>query len=551
MGGADCLPSAILQCTRAWGLKGYNKTLSNSIEVNWTNATQLIDTGYVNLERKMAVFAFGFRGSETTQDTDKFIEAALSNTDWSVVLVNWKDEAAPGGTPDYYGAARNTQIVGAQLGQAITSMVESGLDLNNIILIGMSLGAQICGKAGSTVKEILGQQLPLIMGLDAAKPLFEPIEVFRCIKSSDAACVFLLHTDTNRFGVSGSYGTHNFFANRVFYALHSYQPGCNPIPTSSDAMSMFQTYDLTTELFCSHLRALKYLIEAIKTNCTMIGRKVSSGTLPSLSGTTTSIIACLGFNISQRSLNNSIEVSWTNGTQLIDDGYINVESKTVFYAFGFLGAEDVQDTDKFIEATLSNTNWSIVLVNWEEEASPGGLPDYFGAARNSQTIGPELGQAISTMLENGLLLNNTILVGFSLGAQMCGRAGETIKNITGQPLPLIVALDAAKPLFEPFEIFRCIKSTDATRVVLVHTDKSTFVFCSHLRAVQFWIENIINNCTIIGNLASSAEAWVLSNGTPNNLTCLGYNVSQSANGNYYFRTNAESPYGLGINGTRP
>ncbi|KAH9629707.1 hypothetical protein HF086_001520 [Spodoptera exigua] len=177
---------AILQCTRAWGLKGYNKTLSNSIEVNWTNATQLIDTGYVNLERKMAVFAFGFRGSETTQDTDTFIEAALSNTDWSVVLVNWKDEAAPGG----------------------------GLVLNNIILIGMSLGAQICGKAGSTVKEILGQQLPLIMGLDAAKPLFEPIEVFRCIKSSDAACVFLLHTDTNRFGVSGSYGTHNFFANR-------------------------------------------------------------------------------------------------------------------------------------------------------------------------------------------------------------------------------------------------------------------------------------------------------------------------------------------------
>ncbi|KAH9629708.1 hypothetical protein HF086_001521 [Spodoptera exigua] len=306
-----------------------------------------------------------------------------------------------------------------------------------------------------------------------------------------------------------------------------------------------------------------------------------------------------------RSLNNSIEVSWTNGTQLIDDGYINVESKTVFYAFGFLGAEDVQDTDKFIEATLSNTNWSIVLVNWEEEASPGGLPDYFGAARNSQTIGTELGQAISTMLENGLLLNNTILVGFSLGAQMCGRAGETIKNITGQPLPLIVALDAAKPLFEPFEIFRCIKSTDATRVVLVHTDKSTFgvsgsygthdffandpyyterghqpgcslvntllnpifllqnfdffrismfkpiVFCSHLRAVQFWIENIINNCTIIGNLASSAEAWVLSDGTPNNLTCLGYNVSQSANGNYYFRTNAESPYGIGINGTRP
>ncbi|CAH1646813.1 unnamed protein product [Spodoptera littoralis] len=305
------------------------------------------------------------------------------------------------------------------------------------------------------------------------------------------------------------------------------------------------------------------------------------------------------FSFNFRSFNNSIEVSWTNATQLIDEGYVNLDVTTVFWAFGFRGSETTQGTKEFVETTLSNSNWSVVVVNWPTEAGNVLIPNYVSAAQNTQTIGTELGQAISTMVASGLKPSNVILVGFSLGAQMCGRAGFVIQNIIGQPLPLIVGLDAAKPLFEPIQIFRCIKSTDASSVILVHSDMSLFgvsgsygtqnffandpyytshgyqpgcslantllnpiflfenfnffriVFCSHLRSVEFWIENIINNCTIIGNQASSGAAWLLSGGTPNNLTCLGYNASQSAKGNYYFRTNAEPLYGLGINGTTP
>lgn len=81
------------------------------------------------------------------------------------------------------------------------------------------------------------------MGLDAAKPLFEPIEIFRCIKSTDASRVVLVHADMGRFGVSGSHGTQDFYANEIYYESHGYQPGCSLVNTLLNPIFMFENFD--------------------------------------------------------------------------------------------------------------------------------------------------------------------------------------------------------------------------------------------------------------------------------------------------------------------
>ncbi|XP_022814428.1 phospholipase A1-like [Spodoptera litura] len=160
-----------------------------------------------------------------------------------MVLVNWEDEANPGGLANYFAAARNSQTIGTELGQAISTMVAGGLNPNNIILVGFSLGAQMCGRAGFVIQNIIGQPLPLIVGLDAAKPLFEPIQIFRCIKSTDASSVILVHSDMSLFGVSGSYGTQNFFANDPYYTSHGYQPGCSLANTLLNPIFLFENFN--------------------------------------------------------------------------------------------------------------------------------------------------------------------------------------------------------------------------------------------------------------------------------------------------------------------
>lgn len=81
--------------------------MTNSLEVSWANASQLIDQEYIDVNRTVYIYVHGFGGNETTQGTDQFIQATINKGD-RVVLVNWSEEAA---FPDYFRAAKNTAIV--------------------------------------------------------------------------------------------------------------------------------------------------------------------------------------------------------------------------------------------------------------------------------------------------------------------------------------------------------------------------------------------------------------------------------------------------------
>lgn len=49
--------------------------------------------------------------------------------------------------------------VGQQLGEALLILTASGLPIQNIVLVGMSLGAHVCGQAGYYVQIHLGTSL--------------------------------------------------------------------------------------------------------------------------------------------------------------------------------------------------------------------------------------------------------------------------------------------------------------------------------------------------------------------------------------------------------
>ncbi|KAG8039694.1 hypothetical protein G9C98_000423 [Cotesia typhae] len=127
-----------------------------------------------------------------------------------------------------------------------------GLKLNDVHLIGHSLGAHIAGYAGEKLHGKIGR----ISGLDPAMPDFEKMPIHVRLDSTDAKLVDVIHTDSLRIVRLGIYqpcGHLDFYPNDG-----DDQPGCS-------------------ELFfgevCDHTRAIKLFTESINSKCQFIAHK--------------------------------------------------------------------------------------------------------------------------------------------------------------------------------------------------------------------------------------------------------------------------------------
>jgi hypothetical protein len=83
----------------------------------------------------------------------------FSQDDANVILVNWQ-KAARG---QYSRAASNAELVGRQVGKTLIAMVTMGTNPSDIHVIGFSLGAQVAGFIGETLKSY-GLKLGRITG---------------------------------------------------------------------------------------------------------------------------------------------------------------------------------------------------------------------------------------------------------------------------------------------------------------------------------------------------------------------------------------------------
>lgn len=116
--------------------------------------------------------------------------------DCNVICVDWEAGAI---IPNYVRAAANTRLVGKQVAMLISGLAaKANLPIENVHLIGFSLGAHAAGYAGAELKN-----LSRITGLDPAGPLFENQDPKTRLDSTDAKFVDVIHSNGENLILGG------------------------------------------------------------------------------------------------------------------------------------------------------------------------------------------------------------------------------------------------------------------------------------------------------------------------------------------------------------
>ncbi|RWS21580.1 pancreatic triacylglycerol lipase-like protein [Leptotrombidium deliense] len=125
----------------------------------------------------------------------------------NVILVDWSE----GAVINYKQAVANTRVIGKRIALLIEKLIPYGLQLNNTVLNGHSLGAHVMGLAGRTIFKKLGHKVSQINGEDPARPCFNDSGYH--INASDATLVQIFHTDAGCCGTDKLSGHHDFYPN--------------------------------------------------------------------------------------------------------------------------------------------------------------------------------------------------------------------------------------------------------------------------------------------------------------------------------------------------
>nr|KAF6474667.1 lipase H [Rousettus aegyptiacus] len=228
---------------------GLNVKLRLYTRRNWTCAQTVSSTvlGNLNVTKKTTFIVHGYRptGSPPVW-MGGLVEGLLSVEDMNVVVVDWIRGAT---TIIYTYASDKTGEVAKILKKFIDKMLEEGASLDNIYMIGVSLGAHISGFVG----KMFDGQLGRITGLDPAGPLFNGRPPKDRLDPRDAQFVDVIHSDTDALGYKEPLGNIDFYPNGG-----TDQPGCP------------QTIFAGLQYFkCDHQRSVYLYLSSLRENCTL------------------------------------------------------------------------------------------------------------------------------------------------------------------------------------------------------------------------------------------------------------------------------------------
>lgn len=190
-----------------------------------------------------------------------------SDSSLNVISVEWSQLAAGPPEQEYSPAARNTQPVGQHVGEFINYMInrdETSFSLSDFHVVGFSLGAQVAGKAGSTLKSLNGD-LGRITGLDPAENDFMGKPTSEQLDSNDAIFVDVMHTSAN----SQTQWDGGPIGNREQLGDMDFWPNSGNCPMPGTEWTMYP---------CgfSHMRATEYFVESISNPTGFRARKANS-----------------------------------------------------------------------------------------------------------------------------------------------------------------------------------------------------------------------------------------------------------------------------------
>uniref|UniRef100_A0A8C7CCF7 triacylglycerol lipase n=1 Tax=Oncorhynchus kisutch TaxID=8019 RepID=A0A8C7CCF7_ONCKI len=172
--------------------------------------------------------------------------------DANVIVVDWLHTAQN----HYPVAAQDTKMVGQEIAHFIDWLEEAtNIPLDNLHLIGYSLGAHVAGFAGSHASNKVGR----ITGLDPAGPDFEGEHAHHRLSPDDAHFVDVLHTFT-RGSLGFSIGIQQPVD--IYPNGGSFQPGCN-LQSTLETISKYGLFAITDIPRCSHERSIHLFIDSL------------------------------------------------------------------------------------------------------------------------------------------------------------------------------------------------------------------------------------------------------------------------------------------------
>ncbi|XP_038867558.1 endothelial lipase-like isoform X2 [Salvelinus namaycush] len=170
----------------------------------------------------------------------------------NVVIVEW----LPMAHQLYPDAVNHTHQVGLSVATTINWLQEEQqMPLQNVHLIGYSLGAHVAGYAGTFVRGSVGR----ITGLDPAGPMFEGVGDEKRLSSDDADFVDVLHTYTREalgvsIGIQQPIGDIDIYPNGG-----DVQPGCDLTSVLTSAAGG----NFMDVMKCEHERAVHLFVDSL------------------------------------------------------------------------------------------------------------------------------------------------------------------------------------------------------------------------------------------------------------------------------------------------
>ncbi|CAG0885948.1 unnamed protein product [Darwinula stevensoni] len=247
---------------------------------------------------------------------------------------------------------------------------------------------------------------------------------------------------------------------------------------------------------------------------------------------------------------------------------------------------------------LAKEPMNVVCVDYHHGSQ---APNYLQAAANSEIVGRMIANTAILMTGLGASLADFHVIGFSLGAQVAGHAGEWFKETgAGAKLGRITGLDAAAPFFTDLEYQgdrTHLDPSDASFVDVIHSNAAHLLLggvgakealghvdfypnggkaqpecpnvifhtfeqlfgdgeededsiCNHRRAHYYYEESVLSDCVFVGFPCTGIDDFDdfkdgLCFSCPEGGACgvMGYNSPASTSrGSFFFKTRGEAPF---------
>ncbi|XP_015439830.1 PREDICTED: pancreatic triacylglycerol lipase-like [Dufourea novaeangliae] len=209
----------------------YNTEVSQPLNPNDTAGLR---NTYFDARKPTKIITHGYQDSDMDEAVTAIRDAFLKHGDYNVITVDWGSIAKK----NYITASDQVLPVGKYLASLISFLQTQGMSLDQLTLVGHSLGAHVVGLAGHNV----GGNVKFIVALDPALPNFPHRNDDNKLRRIDAKYVLVIHTNGGGFGYETTIGHIDFYPNGG-----SLQPGC-----LSNA-----------QVACSHSRSHQYYAESI------------------------------------------------------------------------------------------------------------------------------------------------------------------------------------------------------------------------------------------------------------------------------------------------